>query len=188
MTERSGIVFETDRLMVRPATEGDADLIFELWTTPEVMSNVGFPRGLRITREDVRKQLREQGGTEFDQLLVVVCKATGQTLGECKMHLPDSEGVAGTDVKLLPGFWGNKYGVEVKRALLAHLFAHTDCVAVEATPNVGNIASIKMQEAVGGVRVKEGTFEFPEEMRDHTTAVHHYVYRVERDQTDLPPG
>jgi RimJ/RimL family protein N-acetyltransferase len=180
MTKGRSIVFRTDRLIVRPATEDDVNLFFSLWTNPRVMSNVGFPDGLRITREDVRTQIQKQGNSEFDQLLVVVLKATGESLGECKMHRPNSEGVARTDVKLLPEFWGNKYGVEVKKALLSHLFTHTDCVAVEASPNVGNIASIKMQEAVGGIRIKEGLFEFPDEMRDYTTPVHHYVYRVER--------
>jgi RimJ/RimL family protein N-acetyltransferase len=77
--------------------------------------------------------------------------------------------------------------VEIKRGLLDYLFTHTDCDAVQATPNVNNIASIKMQEAVGGERVGEEVYQFPESMRDFTTPVHHYIYRVyrrtwERDQ------
>jgi RimJ/RimL family protein N-acetyltransferase len=64
--------------------------------------------------------------------------------------------------------------------LVVYLFAHTDCVAVQATPNVGNVASIRMQESVGGVRVGEQVYEFPESMRDYTTPVHHYIYRVYR--------
>lgn len=175
------VVFETERLLVRLATADDVNLFFDLWTNPGVMENVGFPRGLQIDREDVRKQIEDQRDSEFDRLLVVVLKATGHALGECNMHPPDENGIARTDIKLLPAFWGNKYGVEVKRALLSHLFTRTDCVAVEASPNVGNTASIKMQEAVGGIRVGEAVFEFPEEMRDHTSPVHHYVYRVERD-------
>ena len=89
-------------------------------------------------------------------------KSTGQAIGECKLHWPDREGIAATDVKLLPEFWGNKYGVEVKRGLLDYLFTHTECLAVDASPNVGNLASIKMQEAVGGVCVGESIYEFPE--------------------------
>ncbi len=101
-------------------------------------------------------------------------------MGECKLHPPNPEGIASTDVKLLPDYWGHKYGLEVKRALLDYLFAHTDCVAVEASPNVNNPASIKMQEAVGGVRIKEAVYEFPIGMQDYTVPVHHYIYRVER--------
>lgn len=155
-------------------------MFFDLWTNPRVMTNVGFPQGLRTTREEIQRQIEAQGDSEFDQLLVVVLRATGQCMGECKMGHPNDEGVSETDVKLFPEFWGHKYGVEVKRALVSHLFTHTDCVAVEATPNVDNIASIKMQEAVGGVRIEEAVYEFPEHMRDFTTPVHYYVYRVER--------
>jgi hypothetical protein len=46
---------------------------------------------------------------------------------------------------------------------------------------VANVASIKMIEAAGGVRVGEAVYEFPESMRDYTTPVHYYVYRVHRE-------
>jgi RimJ/RimL family protein N-acetyltransferase len=173
-------VFDTERLVVRVATDQDADLLYELWTDPQVMSNVGFPYGLRVTQEEIENRLRESSDSEFERLLVVELKATGQAIGQCMMHAPDGEGVAQTDIKLLPAFWGHRYGVEVKRGLVAHLFTHTGCTAVQATPNVDNIASIKMQESVGGVRVGETVYDFPETMRDYTTPVHHYIYRVYR--------
>ena len=180
MKKDHAIIFETERLFIRAATEDDIDLYLALWTNPRVMTNVGFPQGLRTNRDKIRKQMQAQGDSEFDRLLVVVLKATGQTLGECYMSHPNEEGVANTDVKLLPEFWGNKYGVEIKKGLLSHLFANTNCIAVEAGPNVANAASIKMQEAVGGKRIKEGVHEFPEAMRDYTAPVHYHLYRVER--------
>ena len=97
--------------------------------------------------------------------------------------MPDAAGIARTDVKLLPEFWGHKYGVEVKRGLIAYLFAHTDCIAVEGTPNVANIASIKMQEAVGGVRVGEKTFVPSAAQRNFMLPVHSIIYRVYRPQS-----
>jgi RimJ/RimL family protein N-acetyltransferase len=181
MSSERTIVFETPRLVVRLANEDDAGLYLSLWTSPQVMSNVGFPNGLPITREEIVAQLRAQGPSEFENRLVVELQASGEAIGECFMHRPNEQGIAETDIKLLPAFWGKKYGVEVKRALVDHLFTHTDCMAVEASPNVKNVASIKMQEAVGGVRVGEGTFEFPESMRAFTAPVHAYVYRVYRD-------
>lgn len=116
---------------------------------------------------------------------MVRIQANDQAIGECYMTTPNEEGIATTDIKLLPEFWGNMYGVEVKRGLIAYLFANTNCSAIEATPNVANLASIKMQEAVGGKRIGEGVFEFPESMRSYTTPVHHYVYRVGRDDWEV---
>ncbi len=43
-----------------------------------------------------------------------------------------------------------------------------------------NIASIKMQEAVGGIRIREELHEFPPSMQAYTTPVPHYIYHVRR--------
>jgi RimJ/RimL family protein N-acetyltransferase len=181
MSQKNRVVFETKRITVRLATVEDIEIFYRLWTDPQIMSNVGYPNGLPIHREDIKCQISEGGISEFQQLLIVAIKSTGQTIGECKLHWPDRDDIATTDVKLLPEFWGSKYGVEVKHGLLDYLFTHTECLAVDASPNVGNIASIKMQEAVGGVCVGESIYEFPESKREYTTPVHHYIYRVTRE-------
>jgi RimJ/RimL family protein N-acetyltransferase len=180
MSSDHKVIFGTERLVVRAATSGDIDLFYSLWTDPQVMSNVGFPRGIPVDKDDLKERLSNQNGSEFEQLLVVELRATGRAIGQCALSLPDEEGVAEPDIKLLPAFWGHKYGVEAWRVLVAYQFAHTDCSAIGATPNVENVASIKMQEAVGGVRVGEEVYEFPEAMRDFTTPVHHYVYHLTR--------
>ena len=177
----SRLVFATDRLRVYLATVEDTDFYYDLWTNPRVMGNVGFPKGLPITREQIAQQLQEQADRIFDSRLIVKLSGTGEPIGECKLGWPNLEGVSSTDVKLLPRYWGNKYGVEIKRALVNYLFTHTSCTAVEATPNVENIASIKMQEAVGGVRIGEDTFPVPESKKGTMIPVHHYIYRVYRD-------
>jgi len=162
MSSGHNLVFETKRLIVRTATVEDVDLFYALWTNPQVMKNVGFPHGLRTTRSEIEERLARQGGSEFEQLLVMELRATGQAIGECKLADPDEKGIAEPDIKLLPGFWGHKYGVEAWRELVAYQFMHSDCAAVQATPNVNNSASIKMQEAVGGVRIGEDVYRFPE--------------------------
>ena len=56
-----------------------------------------------------------------------------------------------------------------------------NCTVVQASPNVNNIASIKMQEAVGGNCAGEKVHEFPEHMRDYTQDVRAYIYHVRRE-------
>lgn len=177
------MVFETERLFIRKSTASDRDVefFFRLWTNSEVMINVGFPNGLKITREDVRRQLSSQDDSEYNVRLVAMLKGTGEMIGECMMRLPDEQGISETDVKLFPQYWGNKYGIEIKQGLVDHLFTHTDCMAVKATPNKNNIASQKMQESVRGKRVGEGVFKFPEKMQDYTVDVPYYEYRVMRE-------
>lgn len=102
------------------------------------------------------------------------------------MARPDKAGISITDIKLLPAYWRQGYGKELKRSLVDYLFTHTDCVAVQATPNKENIASIKMQEAVGGVRIGAGSTEFPPSMQAYTRPVHYYIYRVYRPGHNPP--
>lgn len=174
------VVFETERLTIRIATREDVGLFYALWTSPEVMTHVGFPRGLPVTRDNLENRLAKQGESAFDQLLVIELKASGKGIGECHMHCPDQEGIAEPDVKLLPTFWGHKYGSEAWGGLVAYLFTRTDCEVVQGTPNVENVASIKMQQSAGAVRVGEGVHRFPEPMSDYATPVRHYVYQVRR--------
>jgi RimJ/RimL family protein N-acetyltransferase len=183
------MIFTTTRLRIRRAlpTDEDTEMYFRLWTDPRVMTNVGFPNGLRITREKIHQILESERESEFDCLLVIERQSDGQWVGECKLGAPDENGIAETDVKLLPEYWGHSYGVEVKRGLLDYLFTHTDCQAVGASPNVSNIPSIRMQEAVGGVRINESVYEFPEHMRDYTQPVHCYIYQVTRQAWETLP-
>jgi RimJ/RimL family protein N-acetyltransferase len=173
-------IFETERLLVRVGTADDVDVFYALWTDPEVMKHVGFPSGLPVTRPQLKQRLSAQAASEFERLLVVELKATGQAIGECKLSCPNEEGIVEPDVKLLPEFWGHKYGVEVWSELVAYQFTHTDCRVISATPSVNNAPSIKMQEAVGFLRIGESVYDFPDHMRSYTSPVHHYIYHLNR--------
>nr|MBC8383867.1 GNAT family N-acetyltransferase [Candidatus Cloacimonadota bacterium] len=112
--------------------------------------------------------------------LLVIEKESGKPIGECKLGLPNEEGVAHTDVKLVPAFWGKGFGVEIKQGLVDYLFTHTNCKAIQASPNKSNIASQKMQEKVGAKRIREGVYNFPESMQPYTKPVEYYLYRIDR--------
>jgi len=174
------VILRTERLLVRAATPEDVELYYALWTNPSVMGFVGFPHGLPISRREISQGLRQPHTSELGRRLVAELLTSREAIGECYMSELDKDGVVEPDVKLLPAFWGHKYGAELWRAMVAHLFLHTACVAVHGSPNIQNIASIKMQEAAGARRVGEGVFEFPEEMGDYTNPVPYYAYRLTR--------
>jgi RimJ/RimL family protein N-acetyltransferase len=183
LEKRGQVILDTERLQIRSAGRQDAVLLFTIWTDPRAMTHVGYPQGLRITQKEIAERIAEQDFTRpFGRVLIVDIKEMNSSIGECKMYLPDEEGTSRTDVKLVPEHWGHKYGVEVKQALVDYLFEHTECHSVEGTPNVNNVASIKMQEAVGAVRLSEDTFHFPESMAGYTTPLHHYIYHVYRSE------
>ena len=174
-------IINTDRLIIRSAVLDDVELLLSLWTNPAVMANVGYPLGLKIGKEEIRRGIIAQDRSQiYGRYLIVDKKENNVSIGECKMMLPDDEGISRTDVKLMPQYWGHKFGVEIKQALVDFLFENTECTIVEGTPNVSNVASIKMQEAVGAIRIGEETFEFPDAMSGYTVPVHYYIYHVFR--------
>ena len=176
------MIFITQRLIIRKAVscDEDIDFFYRIWTNPEVVKFVGFPKGLRITKDEIAEGINRQDDTEYNKKLIVELKSDKVAIGECKLGLPDGEGISETDVKLLPEYWGKGYGTEIKRGLVDYLFENTDCISVKASPNKDNIASQKMQEAVGGIRTGEGVFEFLSEMKGYTCDVPYYEYRVYR--------
>lgn len=180
MSQARYLVFETERLTVRAATEDDIDLYYALWTNPDVMKHVGFPQGIPITRDEMKEKPFERGETEFDQLLVVELKETEQAIGECKLSRPNNESVVEPDIKLLPVHWGNGYGREIWMEIVSYLFENTDCDVIQTTPNVDNIAAIKIYEAAGAVREGEDVYHFPESMQEYTTPMHCYIYQLYR--------
>jgi len=173
---------KTECLSIRFALPESAtiDFLYRLWTNPEIMKFVGFPKGLKITKDEIIAQLQNKYPDEYNRCLIAYIKDFDTAIGECKLGSPDSNGIANTDIKLSPDFQGKGFGTEIKRALVEYLFTNTKCKAVQGTPNKDNIASIKMQEAVGGKRVKEGCYQFPENMREYTTDVTYYEYLVFR--------
>lgn len=62
------VQFETPRLIVRVATSDDASFITSLWSDPDVMRHVGFPRGIPTAAEDVPRRI--ECGKGLDALLV----------------------------------------------------------------------------------------------------------------------
>ncbi|MFC1706540.1 GNAT family N-acetyltransferase, partial [Planctomycetota bacterium] len=139
------------------------------------------PCGSQSLRGEPVAAIAKEHDSEFDCKLLVILKETSEPIGECKLGRPGEDGISETDVKLLPEFWGRGFGTEVKQGLVDYLFTHTSCQAVKATPNKLNRASQKMQEAVGGKKVGEEHYRFPDHMRTNTMDVDCFVYKVFRD-------
>ncbi|MFC1745853.1 GNAT family N-acetyltransferase [Candidatus Riflebacteria bacterium] len=180
------IVFNTKRLSIRTPlpVKKDIELFFSIWRNPKIMKKMGFPHGLQITWEEIREQITKANSVKqiFNRPLIVEKEGDKKIIiGECFLGWPDKSGVSETDVKILPEFWGNKFGQEIKKGLLFYLFENYPCVAVKATPNKSNPASIKMQEAVGGKRTGEGVFKIPQSSKELRCEVPYFEYLVKKE-------
>jgi RimJ/RimL family protein N-acetyltransferase len=174
------VPFETPRLIVRAATSDDVPFIAALWSDPRVMRYVGFPRGIPTAAEDVPRRIER--GSGLSALLIAELRASREPVGQCMLGTPDSFRVCEPDIKLAPTFWGRGYGRELWAALVDQLFRYSPCAAVRGTPNVGNLASVRMQESAGMRRVGGGTFEFPDPMKSFTEPVPYALYEITREE------
>jgi len=177
------MIIETARLVIRlpDCSERDIQMYYDLWNSQEVMSLVGFPQGLLIQREEIRKKIFAAGDRIFNRTLVIELKKNFLPIGEAKMNLPDETNIARTDIKILPNYWNNGFGKEVKSALVDYIFENTTAIAVEATPNKKNLASQKIQKFVGASKVGESVYCFPDKMRSYTKDVEYCIFRLYRD-------
>ena len=174
------MIFQTKRLEVRKAETSDVEMYLSLWNSGKVMRNVGFPKGLRISAEQICKQIEEHDETEFDQTLVVIEKENGERIGECKLGLPNEEGISCPDFKFLPEYWGNGFGKELIKGLCKYTFSKTHAKIIETSPNVKNVASQKMAESAGGKEIRRYVYKFPPKMQHYTEDVHGIIYHIHK--------
>ncbi len=144
------------------------------------MHHVGFPSGIPTAADDVPRRIRRSDGPIA--LLIAEERESRRPIGQCMLGAPDSCGACEPDIKLAPPFWGRGYGRELWAALVDQLFLGSSCAIVRGTPNVANLASIRMQESAGMKRVGEGLSEFPASMQAFTAPVHHFVYEITREE------
>lgn len=174
------MIFQTKRLKVRKAETSDVDFYSRLWNSGKVMKMVGFPQGLRISEERIIEQIENHPDHVFDQTLVVIEKISGEKIGECKLGLPNENGISCPDFKFLPEYWGKGFGGEIINGLCQYIFSQTETRIVETSPNVNNIASQKMAESAGGKEIRKFRYSFPDKMKHYTEDVHGIIYHIHK--------
>lgn len=165
--------FETERLLLRPTAEADAEFVFRLMNTPKWLQyigdrNIGSLDDARVYIQNrMLPQLQRLGFSNY----TVVRKSDGQKLGSCGLY--DREGVEGIDIgfAFFPEFEGQGYGFEAASRIKQAAFGEFGLGLLSAITNKDNMASQKLLEKLGLKRVGAITLPGSEE------AV--YLYRLE---------
>jgi RimJ/RimL family protein N-acetyltransferase len=166
------IFLETDRLILRPFTEADADDLFALDSDPEVMRYVGpFQLADReaYRQHIVTKLLPYYAKYDGYGYWAVVEKASGTFLGWLVLRpvldyrFAAEAGFEPDDVEIGYRFrrpaWGKGYATEGARALVHKALTELGARRVVAAALAGNAASIRVLEKVGLKKV--GEFAIP---------------------------
>lgn len=159
------LTFESDRLVFRPLSEADLNLVIDQWTDPDVVKYAG---GKTYTEEELAEEMpivvrRCAGGCIG--IWCLIDKATKEKLGTALL-LPMPVELDDTDWDLVVGdkipegnieigyilkksAWGEGYATEACKRLLKFAFEESPLEEVVATIDAENTASRKVLEKCG---------------------------------------
>jgi RimJ/RimL family protein N-acetyltransferase len=159
-------IFETERLILKPTTEEDAEFIFELFNTPKWIKYVG-DRNIR-TVEDAGGYIRTKMLSQRKRLgysnYSVIRKADKCKIGLCGLF--DRDGVDGIDIgfAILPEYEKKGYAFESANKLKNVAFNEFGLKEINAITVKDNLSSQKLLNRLG--LKLSGTTKLPEDDKE----------------------
>ncbi|MGB5667512.1 MAG: GNAT family N-acetyltransferase [Maribacter sp.] len=155
--------FETERLIIRPTLEQDAELIYQLMNTPKFIEYVGDRKINSI--EDAEKYIRIKMLPQLNKLgyscYSLIRKSDDLKIGTCGLY--DRDGIDGIDIGfgLLPEYEGLGYAYESANRLKKAAFEEFEIEEIKAITSKENISSQRLLEKLGLEMI--GTTKLPDE-------------------------
>ncbi|MFL6261593.1 MAG: GNAT family N-acetyltransferase [Thermoanaerobaculia bacterium] len=144
-------VLETERLILRRLSTGDAEFMLGLLNDPSWLRFIG-DRGVR-TLEDARAYILKGPVDMYDRLgfglYLTELKDEGVPIGICGLVKRDSLEDVDIGFALLPGFWGQGYAFEAASAVMEYGKNALGLKRIVAITARDNHSSIKLLEKLG---------------------------------------
>ena len=144
-------ILETERLVLRQFSTGDAEFILELLNEPSFIQNIG-DRGVR-TLADANSYILNGPVASYARngfgLYLVVLKETNESIGMC--GLIKRTGLDDVDIgyAFLPKFWSKGYALESALATKSYAKDVIGLKRVVAITDPANEGSIRVLEKIG---------------------------------------
>ena len=140
--------FKTERIVIRPTSEDDAELIYQLMNTPKFLQYVGdrkihsIEAAATYIRSKMLPQLHDLGYSSY----TLITTSGGEKIGTCGLY--NRDGVDGIDIGfgLLPPYEGLGYAYEASSRLLQDAFKDFGIEEIKAITSKENLASQKLLE------------------------------------------
>ncbi len=149
----SKMIIKTERLILRPWDESDAESLYKYAKKPEVGPIAGWPVHTSVENSlDIIKNVLSK-----EENYAVCLKEDNAAIGSIGLIPPAQSHTEIKDTELEIGFWigkpfwGNGYIPEAVRALQKHAFEDLGCTALWCGYYDGNVKSKRCQEKCGFV-------------------------------------
>jgi RimJ/RimL family protein N-acetyltransferase len=143
--------FETERLILQPTNEDDADFIMELLNTPKWLSFIG-DRNVH-TPDEARVYIRNRILKQFGALgygnYTVIRKEDHRKIGSCGLYKRDGLDSADIGFAFLPEYEGKGYGYEAASKILTEAVDSFGLDHIQGITVRENAASRKLLEKLG---------------------------------------
>jgi RimJ/RimL family protein N-acetyltransferase len=149
---------ETERIILRPWRDSDAESLFKWASDPDVGSRAGWPPHKSV------EESREIILTVFNDVLntwAIELKETGEAIGaigygpSCDCKLPTREGEPITGYWVAKPYWNQGICTEALRLMLDHIRTTTDIKSLVSGHFIDNPASGRVMEKCGFVPTGE---------------------------------
>lgn len=143
--------FETERLILTPTSESDAEFILELLNTPKWLNYIG-DRNVK-TVEDARNYIIKRMIPQLERLgfsnYTVITKLDQKKIGTCGLY--DREGLQGLDIgfAFLPEYENKGFAFEASNRMKEAAFADFGITTISAITALDNTSSQKLLEKLG---------------------------------------
>jgi len=143
-------VIETNRLLLRPFTEDDASLLYELNLDPEVIRYTHDPMtDVEHAKQVLNEVILPQYSLYDHGRWVVHLKSNLEFMGWCGLkYLPETNEVD-LGYRFMKKFWGKGYATEAASACIEYGFNKLKLPRIIGRALPGNLASIKVLEKCG---------------------------------------
>ena len=147
------MTFETERLILRPWREDDAESLYKYASDPEVGPKAGWPPHTSV--EDSRQIIRQV--LSVPETYAVCLKESGEAVGSVGLKMGDATDMTDRADECELGywigrpFWGQGLIPEASRELLRHAFEDLNMQAVWCGYYDGNTKSRRVQDKLGFV-------------------------------------
>ena len=142
---------ETERLIAKPFSENDLDMIYRLYSDEEMLRYTPHDTmNMEEAKDYLAKILSDWEKTPLTDLeFLLISKESGEKAGRCGIHVDSETDSAMIGLYLLKKEWNCGYATEIMNAMMDHCFDVLGVHRVYGLCNPENAGSRRVMEKIG---------------------------------------